>query len=114
MLRSCRRKNFGMALAFYFPPEGSPGWTCQVGEGRAASVPREEATAMIQHSNYHQLVSRGRKAGLTTRELNSALSVHPVTGHEPTPRQADCNGFFLELDASGHRTYRPVTPSPRT
>jgi hypothetical protein len=62
---------------------------------------------MMHHSSYHLLLSRGRKAGLTTRELNSALSSRPVLGHEQQPGQPDCNGFVAGIDAQGHRTYRP-------
>ena len=68
---------------------------------------------MMQSSNYHLLVSRGRKAGLTTRELNSALSMRPVLGHEQLPGQSDCNGFVSGVDARGYRTYRPAVRLPR-
>ena len=69
---------------------------------------------MMSHSHYHLLLSRGRKAGLTTRELNSALSVHPVAGDEQQPGHADCNGYVSGIDANGHRTVRPVDPLPRS
>jgi hypothetical protein len=61
---------------------------------------------MMRHSDYHLLVSRGRKAGLTTRELNSALSSRPVLGSEQQPGQLDCNGYVTGIDANGHRTFR--------
>jgi hypothetical protein len=66
-----------------------------------------EATAMTRPSTYQQLLSRGRKAGLTAAELNAALSTHPVQG-EPQPGETDCNGFVSRPDATGHRTYQPA------
>ena len=69
---------------------------------------------MMHPSNYHLLLSRGRKAGLTTRELNSALSIHPVGGNEQQPGQSDCNGFVPGVDARGRRTYHPAVQAPRS
>jgi hypothetical protein len=62
---------------------------------------------MSRHSNYHALINRGRKAGLTTRELYSALAAQPVEGAEQSGR-ADSNGFILSVNARGHATYRPA------
>jgi hypothetical protein len=67
---------------------------------------------MMHQSHYHQLLSRGRKAGLTSRELNSALSIHPVGGDEQ-PGQADCNGYVSGIDTRGHRTYQPAAEPPK-
>jgi hypothetical protein len=60
---------------------------------------------MMRHRDYNLMLSQGRKAGLTSRELNSALSMQPVEGGEQ-PGQPDCNGYISEIDASGHRTLR--------
>jgi hypothetical protein len=68
---------------------------------------------MMNHTNYHLLLSRGRKAGLSARELNSALSVRPVVGNEQQPGQSDCNGYVSGIDSRGHRTYRPVSQVQR-
>jgi hypothetical protein len=68
---------------------------------------------MRSQSTYHLLLSRGRKAGLTARELNSALSSRPVEGDEQQPGQADCNGYVSGIDARGHRTVRPASETPR-
>src|SRR5262245_43453753 len=65
------------------------------------------STKMTLHSNYQTLINRGRKAGLNTRELYSAISVHPVEGREQLPGQADPNGFVSGVDAHGHRVSRP-------
>lgn len=69
---------------------------------------------MLNQSAYHQLLNRGRKAGLNARELISALSIRPVVGTEQLPGQSDCNGYISDVDARGHRTYRPVSEPPRT
>jgi hypothetical protein len=68
---------------------------------------------MMSPSKYHLLLSRGRKAGLSARELNSALSVRPVMGDEQLPGQSDCNGYVSGIDARGHRTLRPAEPPAR-
>jgi hypothetical protein len=68
---------------------------------------------MMNQSTYHLLLSRGRKAGLSTRELNSALSVRPVMGDEQQPGQSDCNGYVSGIDARGHRTLRLAEPPAR-
>jgi hypothetical protein len=75
---------------------------------RAEEQPQaaEEATEMLHRSNYNLLVSRGRKAGLTARELNSALSSRPPLGEETQPGQPDCNGFVWDINEQGQRVYR--------
>src|SRR5262245_29170782 len=75
----------GAPLAWRLQQEGRTRRSVQESFRRAEGGPRpphEEATAMMNQSTYHLLLSRGRKAGLSTRELNSALSVRPVTGDE--------------------------------
>ncbi len=69
---------------------------------------------MMNRSYYHLLLSRGRKAGLTTHELNSALSARPLLGEEVQPGQTDCNGFICGIDARGIRTIRPAGEVPRS
>jgi hypothetical protein len=68
---------------------------------------------MIRSSDYHLMLSRGRKAGLTARELNLALTMQPVAGGEQSQGQPDCNGFISGVDAQGHRTYTQVGQTPR-
>jgi hypothetical protein len=53
------------------------------------------------------LINRGRKAGLTTRELYSALGSRPLEGSD-SGGQSDPNGFVPSIDQSGHRTFRPL------
>jgi hypothetical protein len=67
---------------------------------------------MIHRSNYQSLINRGRKAGLNTRELNSALAGRPVTGDDQTPGQPDCNGSIWTIDEHGHRVYLSAQEPP--
>jgi len=67
---------------------------------------------MSHRSNYQSLLSMGRKAGLTTRELNSALAGQPVTGTDQTPGQPDCNGSVWTINEHGHRVYRGASDEP--
>jgi hypothetical protein len=69
---------------------------------------------MIRSNNYHLMLSRGRKAGLTAGELNASLSMQPVASGEREPGQPDCNGFVSGVDAQGHRTSTPIAQPPRT
>jgi hypothetical protein len=58
-------------------------------------------------TNYHALINRGRKAGLTTRELYSALATR--TGETGlAPGHADTNGYVASVTATGRSVYRPV------
>jgi hypothetical protein len=63
---------------------------------------------MSLRSNYHALINRGRKAGLSTRELYPAMSAQPVEGGEQSLGRTDGNGFVLSVNAQGHATYRPA------
>jgi hypothetical protein len=60
------------------------------------------------------LVQRGRKAGLTTRELNLALSSRPVHGEDAVPGQPDCNGCVWDINEHGQRVYRQAGSSSRS
>jgi hypothetical protein len=59
------------------------------------------------------LIDHGRKAGLNTGELYSALAGRPVVGTERSP-QADCNGFVAGINPQGRRIYRPVAGDCRS
>jgi hypothetical protein len=58
--------------------------------------------------NHHALISRGRKAGLTTRELYSAIATQPLEGSARASGQSDCNGFVSSVNLRGHAVYRPA------
>lgn len=64
-------------------------------------------------NDYRTLINRGRKAGLSTRELYSAISAAPVEGSGQVSGQTDCNGFVSSIDAQGRRTYHPLGSYPR-
>jgi hypothetical protein len=64
------------------------------------------------HTNYQTLINRGRKAGLTTRELYSAMTTRLNEGAEAVPGQLDGNGFISGYDPQGRLIYRPAG-SPR-
>ena len=68
----------------------------------------------MRHSDYRSLIDRGRKAGLGTTELYSALAArHPEAG-ETVRGEADGNGFVSSYDQLGHRVYRPAGYYPRS
>lgn len=54
------------------------------------------------------LINRGRKAGLNTREIYSALSSRPPEADERGLGVTDSNGFVVQLDSHGQRIYRPA------
>jgi hypothetical protein len=66
---------------------------------------------MVHRSNYQTLLHRGRKAGLNTRELNSALASQPVLGEEQQG-QPDCNGSVWTINEQGQRVYRLASSEP--
>jgi hypothetical protein len=63
---------------------------------------------MSLSTDYRTLINRGRKAGLSTRELYSAMSGGHVESGEPFSGQADSNGFVASFDQYGRRVYRPL------
>jgi hypothetical protein len=64
--------------------------------------------------DYHTLINRGRKAGLTTSELYGAMASRRPEGMDPAGRQADCNGFVSSYDQAGHRVYHPINATERS
>ena len=68
---------------------------------------------MSHTSNYQTLLNRGRKAGLTTTELYSAMAARTAEGGDPSMGQTDSNGFAQNYNKDGKRVYRPVGNYPR-
>jgi hypothetical protein len=66
----------------------------------------------MSQTDYRTLLNRGRKAGLNTAELYSAMAARPTAGDGPTG-QADANGFVSGVDQCGQRVYRPAGAYPR-
>ena len=52
-----------------------------------------EAVTMSHATDYRTLISRGRKAGLNTAEIYSALATRSSEGSDPVMGEADSNGF---------------------
>jgi hypothetical protein len=68
---------------------------------------------MAHATDYRTLLNRGRKAGLTTSELYSAMSTRSAEGGDPLVGEADTNGFAQNYTKDGKRVYRPVGSYPR-
>jgi hypothetical protein len=66
------------------------------------------------YTDYRTLLSRGRKAGLTTSELYSAMATRPPEGRDQATGQSDPNGYVPGIDQAGQRVYRPVGSYPRS
>jgi hypothetical protein len=60
----------------------------------------------VSRSDYRTLLNHGRKAGLSTREMYSALAARPPEGGDGN-RQGDGNGFVADYK-NGRRVYRPL------
>lgn len=68
------------------------------------------ARCPIIHSTYAKLIDRGRRAGLQTRELYSAMaSRQPLMGDSHSVRGvvADGNGYLPRYGRNGHIIYSP-------
>ena len=87
--------------------EGRPGEGVLAFVTGHRSEPKEKASTM-SHSNYLTLIDRGRKAGLGTRELYTAMSTRPSEGVDEAPGQVDGNGFVSTYNQQGKRVYRPT------
>jgi hypothetical protein len=62
----------------------------------------------MSRSDTRTLINRGRKAGLRTAELYSALVTRPPEAGEGDWQQADGNGFVSGYTQNGRRFYRPL------
>jgi hypothetical protein len=65
---------------------------------------------MYQHSNEQAMINRGRKAGLSTREIYLAMATRPA-GSESVTGRADSNGYVCAVAQQGRRLYRPAAPA---
>jgi hypothetical protein len=68
---------------------------------------------MFSPTSYDTLINRGRKAGLSTHELYSAMAGRPVEGSDQVPGQPDGNGFVSSYNQQGQRVFRPVDGQTR-
>ena len=69
---------------------------------------------MISPTNYKAMISRGRKAGLNTRDLYSAMSSRPAEGCDQVLGQLDGNGFVSSYNQQGQRVFHPIDDQPRS
>jgi hypothetical protein len=61
----------------------------------------------MTRKHYHTMVDRGRKAGLSTREIYRALATQPAEGSDQ-PGQFDGNGMVGTVTPDGHQAFRAV------
>src|SRR4051794_23893188 len=80
--------------------------------GHPPHKPTGEKPAMTRYSDYQTLINRGRKAGLSTRELYAAMATRPPEGADDAGR-ADGNGYVPGYNQQGQRVYRPLNSYPR-
>lgn len=64
--------------------------------------------------DYRTLIDLGRRAGLRTSELYTAIVTRRPEVTESRSDQADSNGFIPGYDQSGHRVYRPIGDTARS
>ena len=69
---------------------------------------------MSRFIDYRRLLDRGRKAGLNTRELYSAMSARPSEGSDLSPGQNDGNGYVSRYDNQGRLVFHPVDSETRS
>ena len=68
---------------------------------------------MSRTIDYRRLLNQGRKAGLNTRELYSAMAGRAGEGSDQTRGQSDGNGYVSGYDAAGHLVFRPLEHDAR-
>jgi hypothetical protein len=62
----------------------------------------------MRHTDYRTLVDRGRKAGLRTAELYSAIAARRPEAGDQAGGLSDGNGFVAGFDQQSQRVvYRP-------
>lgn len=69
---------------------------------------------MSRSINIRRLLDHGRKAGLNTRELYSAMSAQVSEGTDLPPGQSDGNGYVPGYDGAGRPVFRPVEGETRS
>ncbi len=84
----------------------------EAGGGEASRNPDEDSKDMIT-MNHQTLINWGRKAGLSTSELYSALAARRPEAGDQVGGQADGNGFVSDYGEKGQRVFRPIGSYPR-
>jgi hypothetical protein len=65
------------------------------------------------HTDIRTLIDRGRRAGLRTSELYSAIAARPPQYSDAAAAQADGNGFIPGYNQYGRRVFHPSGGYPR-
>jgi hypothetical protein len=68
---------------------------------------------MSRSINIRRLLDHGRKAGLNTRELYSAMSGQAADETALSPGQSDGNGYVSGYDVAGRPVFRPLNGESR-
>ena len=61
----------------------------------------------MRHSDLRSLIDRGRKAGLGTAELYSAIAARRPEAGERVTESADSNGYVPAMQRNGTYYFRP-------
>jgi hypothetical protein len=64
----------------------------------------------MSHTDYRTLIDRGRKAGLGTSELYTALTARRPEASDRVG-QSDSNGYVPDYGSNGRRQYHPMARS---
>lgn len=59
----------------------------------------------MSRRDYRTLINLGRKSGLNTAEIYTALTTRPPQAGDTSG--ADSNGYVQALDSEGHRVFKP-------
>jgi hypothetical protein len=67
----------------------------------------------MKRLDHNTLLNWGRKAGLNTRELYSALAGRRFGVQDLETGETDGNGFVTDISSGGHPIYRPEPKTRR-
>lgn len=62
----------------------------------------------MRHLDYRTLIDRGRKAGLTTADLYSAMTARRPEAADRNFGETDGNGFVTAFGRHGQNVFHPV------
>ncbi len=62
----------------------------------------------MRHTDYQTLIDRGRRAGLSTTDLYSALTARRPEVGDRLDGHSDSNGFVRAVDRQGQSVFRPT------